>query len=143
MLSKATSSTIFLVFGMTRPGIEPRSTELLTNTLTTRRVYQSQWWWEEATTVQKPEVFSLSKSKGSPYGVMANMLDCGIIISEFELQWYNYFHFRNNTLVKCINFLILLQGWFWYWITHESWYAIKSKETKSSLEKTSSIQTYS
>ena len=32
MLSKAVSSTIFKVFGMTKPGIEPRSPRSLVNT---------------------------------------------------------------------------------------------------------------
>ena len=36
MLSKVASSTIFLVFGMTRPGIEPRSPRPLANTLLVR-----------------------------------------------------------------------------------------------------------
>ena len=36
VLSKAVSSTIFKVFGMTRPGIEPRSSRPLANTLPTR-----------------------------------------------------------------------------------------------------------
>ena len=36
MLSKEASSTIFWVFGMTRPGIEPRSPGPLANTLTAR-----------------------------------------------------------------------------------------------------------
>ena len=36
MLSKEVSSTIFKVFGMARPGIEPRSRGLLANTLLTR-----------------------------------------------------------------------------------------------------------
>ena len=36
VLSKEVSSTIFKVFGMTRPGIEPRSPGSLTNTLPTR-----------------------------------------------------------------------------------------------------------
>ena len=38
MLSKEASSTIFWVFGMTRPGIEPRSPGPLANTLTARPV---------------------------------------------------------------------------------------------------------
>ena len=37
MLSKVASCTIFWVFGMTRPGIEPRSPGQLVNTLTTIR----------------------------------------------------------------------------------------------------------
>ena len=36
MLSKAASSTIFLVFGIIRPGIEPRSPGPLANTLLIR-----------------------------------------------------------------------------------------------------------
>ena len=36
VLSKEVSSTIFKVFGMTRPGIEPRSPSPLANTLPTR-----------------------------------------------------------------------------------------------------------
>ena len=38
MLSKEKSSTIFWVFGMTRPGIESRSPRTLANTLSTRLV---------------------------------------------------------------------------------------------------------
>ena len=38
MLSKEVSSTIFKVFGMTRPGTEPRSLELLANTQLTRPI---------------------------------------------------------------------------------------------------------
>ena len=42
MLSKEASSTIFWVFGMTRPGIEPRSPGPLANTLTPRPVNSGQ-----------------------------------------------------------------------------------------------------
>ena len=38
VLSKEVSSTIFKVFGMTRPGIEPRSPGPLVNTLLTRQM---------------------------------------------------------------------------------------------------------
>ena len=38
MLSKAASSNIFKVFGMTRPGIEPRSPGPLANTLLIRPI---------------------------------------------------------------------------------------------------------
>ena len=41
VLSKEVSSTIFKVFGMTRPGIEPRSTGSLANTLPTRPIGRS------------------------------------------------------------------------------------------------------
>ena len=47
MLSKATSSTIFWVFGMTRPGIEPWSPGSLANTLLIRlmaRLNQVHQW---------------------------------------------------------------------------------------------------
>ena len=40
MLSKVASSSIFLVFVMTRPGIEPRSPGPLVNTLLIRRMAQ-------------------------------------------------------------------------------------------------------
>ena len=41
VLSKEVSSTIFKVFGMTRPGIEPKSLGPLVNTLPTRPMSQS------------------------------------------------------------------------------------------------------
>ena len=46
MLSKAASSTVFWVFGMTRPGIEPRSPGPLVNTLLIRPMapfYHTMW----------------------------------------------------------------------------------------------------
>ena len=44
MLSKVVSSTIFKVFGMTRPGIEPRSPGPLANTLTAGPMSRSNLW---------------------------------------------------------------------------------------------------
>ena len=44
MLSKEATSTIFKVFGMTRPGVEPRSPEPLANTLPTRPM---SWFYQE------------------------------------------------------------------------------------------------
>ena len=38
-------------------------------------------------------------------GVVANVLDCHIVVSEFELHYY--VHFRTNTLRKDMNSLIL------------------------------------
>ena len=38
---------------------------------------------------------------------MVNVLDCSIIVSEFELQLHYYIQFQTNTLVKDTNFLIL------------------------------------
>ena len=39
-------------------------------------------------------------------GVVANMLDCDIVVSEFELQSRYYVHLRTNTLGKGINLLL-------------------------------------
>ena len=38
---------------------------------------------------------------------MANVLNCKIVVSEFELQSHYYVHFRINTLGKGMNSLIL------------------------------------
>ena len=35
---------------------------------------------------------------GSPCGVVANVLDCDIIVSKFEQKSYYFVHFRTNTL---------------------------------------------
>ena len=35
-----------------------------------------------------------------PHDVMANVLDCDIVIREFELQTRHYVHLRTNTLGK-------------------------------------------
>ena len=40
-------------------------------------------------------------------GVLANMLDYDIVVSEFELQSHCYIHFQTNTLGKGMNTLIL------------------------------------
>ena len=48
MFSKEASSTIFWVFGMTQPGIEPRSPGPLANTLTARPVMRFLFWHLEA-----------------------------------------------------------------------------------------------
>ena len=38
---------------------------------------------------------------------MVKAMDCGIVVSEFELYSRYYVHFRANTLGKCMNPLIL------------------------------------
>ena len=43
---------------------------------------------------------------GSPRGVVANALDCGLEISEFELKSHNYVNFWTNTRGKVMNSLI-------------------------------------
>ena len=39
---------------------------------------------------------------------MVKALDCGIVVSEFELQSHYYVHFRTNILGKGMNPFILL-----------------------------------
>ena len=36
-------------------------------------------------------------------GVVANVLDCDVTVSEFELQLHYYVHFRTNILRKSMN----------------------------------------
>ena len=45
--------------------------------------------------------------RGYPRGVMVKAMDCGIVVSEFELQSHYYIHFWTNTLEKGMNPLIL------------------------------------
>ena len=40
-------------------------------------------------------------------GVVANELDCDIVVNEFELQSLYYVHFRTNTLRKGMNLFVL------------------------------------
>ena len=39
-------------------------------------------------------------------GVVANVMNCDIVVSEFELQSCYYVNFRTNTRVKNVKFLI-------------------------------------
>ena len=50
---------------------------------------------------------SMSLQRGCPYGIVTNMLDCYIIVSEFKPQSCYYVHFWTNTLAKGMNPLIL------------------------------------
>ena len=51
----------------------------------------------------------LEKDTGeSPHGILANMLDCNIVVWEFELQFHYYIHFKTNSLGKAMNPLISL-----------------------------------
>ena len=45
--------------------------------------------------------------RGCPHGVMVKVMDCGIVVSEFELQLRCYIHFPANTLGKDMNPFIL------------------------------------
>ena len=65
-------------------------------------------------------------SGSSPHDVVANMLDCDIIVNKFKLHSCYYVHFQANTLGKGMNILILpsyvlnstttvfLQEWLWH-----------------------------
>ena len=44
--------------------------------------------------------------KGFPRGVMVEVMDCGIVVSEFVLQSCYYVHFRASTREKWMNPLI-------------------------------------
>ena len=44
---------------------------------------------------------------GCPHGVMVKAMDCGIVVREFVLPSHYYVHFRENTLGKGMNPLIL------------------------------------
>ena len=47
----------------------------------------------------------LMSLRRSPCGLAANVLDCDIVLSEFELQYPFYIHFRTNALEK---------AWLWH-----------------------------
>ena len=54
----------------------------------------------------KTRIPPLIHSMGSPYSIVANVLDCNIVVSEFKLQWCYYVHFWTNTSEKSMNLLI-------------------------------------
>ena len=45
-------------------------------------------------------------SRRCPHGVVVNMMDCNIILSEFELQSQDYVHFQTNSFGKGMNLVI-------------------------------------
>ena len=47
------------------------------------------------------------KNGGCPRSIMVKVMDCGIVVSEFEFQSRYYVHFQTNTLRKGMNPLIL------------------------------------
>ena len=90
-----------------------------------------------------------TKWEMSRHGVVAEVPDCDIVVSKFELQSRYYVHFRTVTLEKGMKPLIpppppnyglnsittVLQGWFWHEITHGGWYAItQGNKTKYKLK---------
>ena len=60
-------------------------------------------------TQREDGAYALSKETfgGCPRGVMVKVMDCEIVVSEFEFQSRYYVHFRANTLGKGMNSLIL------------------------------------
>ena len=77
VLIKEAASTIFWVFRMNRPGIEPRSLGSLLMGL--------MYWYTEGWV---------------PRGAMAKVRDCSLEVSEFELQPRYYVRFQTNTFGK-------------------------------------------
>ena len=55
----------------------------------------------------KNSLETAQKMQGSPCDVMAKVLECEIVVYEFELQSQYHFHFWNNTIGKGMNPLIL------------------------------------
>ena len=65
------------------------------------------WIWEYDVIISL-EFESSSLLLWSPSGIVVlSVLDCDIVVSEFELQLYNYTHFGINTLGKIINLFII------------------------------------
>ena len=54
----------------------------------------------------KTKYLSLYRWHTVKRGVVANVLDCDILVSEFELQLHHNIHFRTNTLEKGMNPII-------------------------------------
>ena len=80
--------------------------------------------------------FFFNTFRKSSCGGVAKVLNYSLEVSEFELQSRSYVYFWINTLEKDMNRLnyglnsitaVLLQEWFWHWIIHEGWYAIKQR----------------
>ena len=51
-------------------------------------------------------IYIYHNTRGCPRGIIVKEIDCGLVISEFELQSRYYVHFRANTLGKGMNPLI-------------------------------------
>ena len=84
------------------------------------------------------EFFSLVFNGEYPRGIVANVLDSDLVVSEFKPQLY-YVHLQTKTLGKAWNPLsssyglnsiavLLLVRLLWHYITLEVWYAIKQKK---------------
>ena len=66
---------------------------------------------------------------------LANMLDCNIVISEFELETHYYVLFWTYIIWNSPepSTSVFQQGWIWYWITYECSYAIKQNNWSQPL----------
>ena len=83
--------------------------------------------WKDFYTSQN-SIFAhtVKRFQGFPRGVMVKTMDCGIVVSEFELQSRHYVYFRTNTLGKDMNppyppsygvnstTTVLLGEWLWH-----------------------------
>ena len=75
------------------------------------RVFHSSFNWWFFTDVWVGASLLRSPRWGNLHGVLANVLDCNIVVSEFELQLCNIIHFWTNTLEKGMNpFIPLAMG---------------------------------
>ena len=52
-------------------------------------------------------IYCIKLYNRDPHGVAANVLDCAVVVSEFEPQSCYYDYFRTNTLWRGINSLML------------------------------------
>ena len=57
----------------------------------------------------------LINKSGSPHGIVADVLDCDMVVHEFEIQLCCYIHFWTNTLGKDMN---PLSSWLWFKLYH-------------------------
>ena len=82
---------------------------------------------------------------GNLRGVVDNLVDYDIIVSEFELQSCYYVYFGTNALWKGMKRIlpkyglnsitpVLLQGCLWHYINREDWYTIKQRIQTNPLE---------
>ena len=61
------------------------------------------WWTQKKKVVKNSSYQRIS-------GVVVNVQDCDIVVSEFELNSHYYVHFRTNTLGKGMNPFVLSYG---------------------------------
>ena len=132
MLSKVASSTIFWVFGMIRPGIEPRSPRPLANTLTIMPMscYVDDIFilWPHQKDVKGVSSWRNGLSDGlrnrstwvrTPVALLRS-LSGKYPWERYEPPYPPSYGLNSTTTV-------LLGEWIWHWITYKGWYAIKQR----------------